>query len=238
MHMPTKAPPINRLLGALPPEEMEILRPHLTEVPLIFRERLYEAGEPIRHVWFPNSGVVSMVTELAEGDPVELATIGPEGMVGIALILGSERMENIAFNQIAGDALRMDAAQFRSSLEQCPALHRLLLRYTAALMQQISQGAACNRMHSVEERCARWLLMTHDRVYTPKFLLTQEFLAQMLGVRRPTVSLAAGMLQKAGLIHYVRGEVTICDREGLEAAACECYQVIRKEFERLVGAPG
>lgn len=238
MHMPTKAPPINRLLGTLPPEEMEILRPHLTEVPLIFRERLYEAGEPIRHVWFPNSGVVSMVTELAEGDPVELATIGPEGMVGIALILGSERMENIAFNQIAGDALRMDAAQFRSSLERCPALHRLLLRYTAALMQQISQGAACNRMHTVEERCARWLLMTHDRVYKPNFLLTQEFLGQMLGVRRPTVSLAAGMLQKAGLIHYSRGEITICDREGLEAAACECYEVIRKEFERLVGAPG
>ena len=217
---------------------MDALRPHLKEVPLNFRDRLYEAGEPLDHVWFPNSGVVSMVTELVDGNPVELATVGPEGMVGVALILGSDRMEHVAFNQIAGDALRMDAAQFRSSLEQCPALHRLLLRYTAALMQQISQGAACNRMHSVEERCARWLLMTHDRVYKSKFSLTQEFLGQMLGVRRPTVSLAAGMLQKAGLIHYVRGEITICDREGLERVACECYEVIRREFERLVGAPG
>ena len=115
MHMPVKAPQINRLLGALPPEEMEILRPHLKEVPFVFRDRLYEAGEPLRHVWFPNSGVVSMITELVDGSPVELATIGPEGMVGVALILGSEHMENVAFNQIAGDALRMDAAQFGSS---------------------------------------------------------------------------------------------------------------------------
>jgi CRP-like cAMP-binding protein len=149
-------------------------------------------------------------------------------------VLGGDTMPSMCFCQIAGQSARIEAATFKQVLQTCPHLQRVLLRYTQAIFSQVAQAAACNRMHPIEERCARWLLMSHDRVGADHFMLTQEFLAQMLGVRRPSVSVAAGMLQKAGLITYSRGLVVITDRAGLEAAACNCYKVIQDEFDRLL----
>jgi CRP-like cAMP-binding protein len=229
---------LNCLLAALPERELAAVRAHSEEVELSQRETLYEAGEILEHVWFPHTGVVSLVTEFKAGQPVEIATVGSEGMAGLPLLLGSDQIASRAFVQVPGTGARIGADAFRSLLPECPAFEQLLRRYTLALINQIGQNAACNRTHTVEERCARWLLMTQDRVYQPTFPLTQEFLGQRLGVRRPTVSLAVGMLQKAGLIHYVRGEITVLDRSGLEGAACECYGIIRGEFERLVGTAG
>ena len=228
----------NRLLAALPASERARIQPLLTEVPLELRKDLYGPDEPTECVWFPYSGVVSLVTELTDGEPVEVATIGPEGMVGVQHLLGADRMSSRAFVQVVGRAGRMTAADFRRVVDESPELNRLLHRYVLALFAFVTQTAACNRMHTIEERLARWLLLTNDRVHSREFSLTQEFLAQMLGVRRPTVSLAAGMLSKAGLIHYVRGHITILDRAGLEGAACECYQVIASEFQRLVCTKG
>ena len=228
----------NRLLAALPPEEMDALRPLLEAVRLPLRQTLYETGEPIEHVYFVHRGVASMVTPMAEDLPIEVATVGPEGMVGIPVFLGAEQMPSRGLMQIPGEGARLAADTFGDVIGRSPALHRLLLRYTLALMNQMAQNAACNRTHAVEERCARWLLMTHDRVHEATFPLTQEFLGEMVGVRRPTVSLAAGMLARAGLISYVRGQMTILDRPGLEAASCDCYWTIVDEFERLVGDKG
>lgn len=230
-----QAPPTNLILAALPPNERAILEPHLEAVSLRLRDDLYAANSPVEHVYFVHRGVVSLLTAMPEGADLEFATAGPEGMVGLPVLLGAEQMASKAFVQVPGEGARMSADAFRSVIGRCPELNRLLLRYTLALMNQMAQNAACNRIHEVEERCARWLLMTQDRVGEPTFQLTQEFLAQMLGVRRPTVSIAAGMLAKAGLIHYVRGQMTILDREGLKAAACECYGIIKGEFDRLVG---
>lgn len=235
MHAP-KTAPSNRLLAAVPKDEIERIRPFLEEVELRFREDLYQSCEPADHVWFPHIGVVSLVTEFVEGGPVEVSTIGCEGMVGIQQLLGDDQMPLRAFVQVAGRGVRMKADDFKRLVEENPGFERILLRYTLALFNQVSQAASCNRTHTVEERLARWLLMTHDRVEASEFPITQEFLAQMLGVRRPTVSIAAGMLSKAGLIHYVRGRMTILNRPGLEQASCECYRVIANEFRRLVGA--
>lgn len=226
----------NHLLSAIPKDELARIRPFLKDMELKCREDIYQSDEPTDHVWFPTAGVVSLVAEFMEGEPVEIATIGPEGMVGIQVFLGNDQMPARAFVQVPGRAVCMKAEDFHRLVKECPRFERLLLRYTLALLNQISQAAACNRAHSVEERLARWLLMTQDRVNSPEFPLTQDFLAQMLGVRRPTVSIAAGMLSKAGLIHYVRGRITILDRVGLEKASCECYRVIADEFRRLVGA--
>ena len=233
-----KGAPVNRILAGLPPDELEILGPHLETVPLRFREDLYQANSSVEHVYFIYSGVVSLVTEMREGADLEFATVGGEGMVGMPVFLGAKQMASKAFVQVQGEGVRMGAEAFRSVIGHCPELTRRLLRYTLALMNQIAQNSACNRTHEVEERCARWLLMTQDRVGEPTFPLTQEFLAQMLGVRRPTVSIAAGMLAKAGLISYLRGQMTILDRAGLKAASCECYGIIAGEFERLVGGTG
>lgn len=238
MPAPVRTPGTSRLLGALPGDELDRIRLCLEEVPLTFREEIYRKDQRVDEVWFPIAGVVSLVNEFVDGEPVEVATIGPEGMVGIQLLLGSDRISHRAFVQVPGSALRMSGEDFHRLLGEAPAFELLLRRYTLALLSQIALAAGCNRMHTVEERLARWLLMTQDRVDAPEFPLTQEFIGQMLGVRRPTVSLAAGMLQRAGLIHYVRGQVTILDRPGLEAASCECYATIVAEFERLVGTSG
>lgn len=224
----------NHILAALPDDETEILRPHLEAVPLPFRQDIYSQSVPIEHVYFVDCGVVSLTSPMQEGIPVEIATIGPEGMVGIPVFLGAGQTPHRAFVQVPGDGLRMSSGEFKRLIAECPTLTRLLLRYTLGLMNQMAQNAACNRAHSVDERCARWLLMTQDRVTSSSFPLTQEFLAQMLGVRRPTVSIAAGMLANAGLITYVRGQIKIIDRGGLEAAACECYGIITAEFKRLL----
>ncbi len=175
------------------------------------------------------------MTPLAGGETVELATVGREGMVGLPVFLGADTMPSRAHGQVPGEALRMEAGAFRAAVERHEPLVRLLNRYAHALFNQAALTLACNGVHPAEQRCARSLLQTHDRVGADQFLLTQEFLAQMLGVRRPAVSVAASMLQKAGLIHYVRGRVTVVDREGLEAASCDCYQVIKREFDRLLG---
>jgi CRP-like cAMP-binding protein len=187
-------------------------------------------------VYFPTNCVISLVTYLKDGTSVEMATIGLEGMVGLPVFLGSDTMPSRAFGQVAGDSLRITAAAFTAEIERNGPLVRVLNLYTQALFNQVAQTTACNRVHLVQQRCARWLLQTHDRVGSDHFFLTQEFLAQMLGVRRSGVSAAAGLLQKAGLIRYARGWMTVLDRPGLESAACECYGVIKKEFDRLFGS--
>jgi CRP-like cAMP-binding protein len=225
----------NRLLAALPPEELDRLRPALETVRLELKQPFYEEGRPLGHVWFPHSGVASLLNRVPEGRAVEFATVGNEGFVGVQVLLGAASMPSMAFAQIPVTASRMEAGEFRAALGANPTFHALLLRYTMALLNQVAQNAACNRAHPIEERCARWLLMNHDRVNGDKsFPLTQEFLAQMLGVRRASVSVAEAMLQKAGLIRYTRGTMTVLDREGLEAAACPCYGVLRAEFDRLL----
>jgi CRP-like cAMP-binding protein len=186
------------------------------------------------HVYFPIGVVISLVTSMEDGTAVELATVGREGMVGLPVFLGTGSLPIQAFGQIPGEALRVTAEAFRAEIKRNGPLVQVLNRYMQALFIQVAQVAACNRVHLVEQRRARWLLQTHDRVGADQFLLTQEFLAQMLGVRRAGVSVAAGLLQKAGLIRYARGRITILDRPGQESAACECYRVVRREFDRLL----
>ena len=235
---PSKAPTPptgNRLLDSLPRADIERLRPHLEAVSVGVKHVVYEPNGPIKHVYFPTGCVISLVTYLEDGASVEMATVGREGMVGLPIFLGADTMPSRAFGQVPGDALRITAAAFTEEIKRNGPLVRVLNRYTQALFNQVAQTTACNRVHLVEQRCARWLLQTHDRVGSDQFFLTQEFLAQMLGVRRSGVSAAAGLLQKAGLIRYARGRITILDRPGLESAACECYGVIKREFDRLLG---
>jgi len=191
-------------------------------------------NEPIEYVYFPNNGIVSLVNVTEDGGTVEAATVGNEGMVGIPVLLGADKMIIQAIVHIVGDALRMKADVFKREVTPGTQLHNLLLRYTLALMNLISQSVACNSLHPVEQRCCRWLLLCQERVKSEQFLLTQEFLAQMLGVRRATVSGVAATLQQAGLIRYSRGKITICDRPSLEASSCECYRIVKEEFERLL----
>lgn len=224
----------NKLLAKLPREELEAISPELEPVQLELKQVLHSPFEPIEHVFFITRGVGSLVNEPETGDIIELATIGPEGMIGFPVLLGTDSVPSRALVQIPGAGLRMAAADLQRALPRTPALHKLLLRYTMALLNQIAQGTACNRLHEVQERCARWLLQTHDRVDGDSFPMTQEFLSQMLGVHRPTVSVAAAMLQKAGLIDYMRGQITVVDRKGLEAASCTCYRIIREEYDRLL----
>jgi CRP-like cAMP-binding protein len=224
----------NRLLSALSRDLQIRLLPRMEKVSLPIRQVLYEADTPIAHVYFPVSGVMSLVISLKGGDSVEVGTIGNEGMVGIAVFLGAERSPAKAFCQVAGQALKMRTDSFRRALEEHAELADVVRRYTQGMVNQISQTTACNHVHSVQARMCRWLLMTHDRVGADEFHLTQEFLAQMLGVRRPSVTVAAGLLQKAGLIRYQRGRIRIVDRASLENTACECYETMRQEFDRLL----
>ena len=212
-------PKENRLLGALPREAYERLQPHLESISLEAKQVIYEPGKPIEHVYFPRNAVVSLLTAMETGESIEVGTVGNEGMLGVPLFLGFQTNPGRAEGQIPGEALRMQAEVFSQEMQSLGPLHDLLHRYTYAMVMQISQSAACNRLHSLEERLCRWLLMTHDRVGADQFLLTQEFMAQMLGVRRPTVNTAASILQKAGLIQYSRGKITILNRSGLEASS-------------------
>jgi CRP-like cAMP-binding protein len=239
--MPTRKPSAalssNRILAALSRKEYERLSIRLDSVALTLKQVLYEAGEPIPYIYFPENGVVSLVSVMDDGSAVEVATIGNEGMVGLPVFLGAVSTSGRAFSQIPGTAVRMKAAAFREEVGRVGRLSAVLNLYTQTLFEQIAQSAACNRVHAVEKRCARWLLMTHDRVEEDEFPLTQEFLAVMLGVRRATVTEAAGVLQRAGLIRYRRGKIRIENREGLLAAACECYRIICASYERLLGEP-
>jgi CRP-like cAMP-binding protein len=225
----------NRLLAALPDNERQRLAAHLELVELTLRQPLYEPGKPIEHVFFPIDAVLSVLAVMDDGQAVEVATVGNEGMVGIPVFLGVSTSPGLAFCQLAGKSWRMPAGAFRELANSAGAFQQVLQRYTYAFFTQLSQGSACNRLHHMDQRLARWLLLTHDRVGRDQFLLTQEFMAQMLGVRRATVTEAAGRLQQAGLLTYSRGILTIADRKGLEAAACECYRIISDEHARLIG---
>ena len=176
-----------------------------------------------------------MLTVMEDGSAIEVGTVGNEGMVGIPILLGADRIPGQAFMQVPGSATRMTAEDFKRHVTPGTPLHNLLQRYLQALFNQVAQSAACNRLHSLEERFCRWLLMTRDRVPTDEFPMTQEFLSLMLGVHRPSVSEVAGTFQRAGIIRYTRGKMLIVDRSGLEAAACECYEVVKREFDRLLG---
>lgn len=226
----------NRILAALPQDELDRILPALERVDLPLRQVLSDPNRPIHHVCFPEAGVVSIVGVMRDGAAVETATVGVEGMVGTPLFLGTDRMAAQAFVQVAGWGYRMSADAFRAELAMGGALARRLALYTQALITLMSQNAACNRLHPAEQRCARWLLLTADRVGDGTVDLTHFFLSQMLGVRRATVTEIAGGLQERGLIEYSRGRITIVDRPGLEAASCECYGVILSEFDRLLGA--
>ncbi|KAB8335041.1 Crp/Fnr family transcriptional regulator [Scytonema tolypothrichoides VB-61278] len=225
----------NRLLAILPAEEYERLLPHMENIFLPLKQILYEMNEPIEYVYFPKNGVVSLVTIMEDGATAEIATVGNEGMIGVPVFLGADQIPGQAFSQIPGESMRMKAEEFKTFVTPGSSLYKILQRYTHTLFNQIAQSAACNCLHSIEKRFCRWLLMTHDRVESDEFLLTQEFLAQMLGVRRASVSEVASIFQKAGIISYSRGQMRILDRTGLEAASCECYAKVKQEFERLLG---
>src|SRR5438105_9100842 len=225
----------NVLLAALPEEHYRRLSAHLEAVPLSTKQVLFEPDQPISHVYFPQRGtVVSLVTPMQDGSIVEVANVGSEGFVGVGVYLEVVHVHYRAVCQIPGAAVRIKANLFRREADRSDALRKLLHRYTQVMIIQLSQGSACNRKHTVEQRCARWLLTTRDRVGSDTFPLTQEFLAQMLGVRRASVTVVARTLQNAGLIRYSRGTMTLLDVPRLGGASCECYGVIKRDVERLL----
>lgn len=225
----------NHLLQSLPAEERDALMAHMRPQHLTVKTVLFDPGQVITSVHFPIDGVVSLVTPLADGNIVEVATIGNEGLVGVPLVAGGSLAVR-AISQVGGRTLRMDASVFFAELERLEGFRKLIQRYIQALFGQISQAAACNRLHSNEERLSRWLLISHDRVGMDAFPITHEFLGQMLGSRRATVTLSAGLLQAAELIRYHRGRVTIVDRDGLEGVSCECYAIIKAALDRVVSS--
>lgn len=222
-----REPVDNRLLAALPGGEYQRLKPYLEPVTLPFGEILYEPGDTLRHVYFPTQGIISLLSMVEERSTLEVGVVGKEGMVGISVFLGASTSLNRALVQGAGTALMMKAGALRKHVGHEGPLPDLLRLYTHSLLAQVSQTAACNRFHAVDARLARWLLMTQDRMQTDEFRLTQEFLSDMLGVRREGVTGAARALQQKELIGYVRGQITVLDRTGLEAASCICYELVR-----------
>ena len=229
----------NRLLAALPPADFALLAPHLKPAPLQQNLVLHEQGDRIDQVYFPIEGIISLLTVMQQGDAVETATVGREGAVGALAGLGPRRSYTREIVQVAGSALRISASRFRKAADESRPVREIIVRYGEMLLIQVQQTAACNALHDVEERLSRWLLQARDRVDGNTIRLTHEFLSQMLGVRRPTVTVAAQMLQNAGLIRYHRGHIEILDRPGLEARACECYRAIRRQIESVTaGARG
>ncbi|MNO33951.1 hypothetical protein D3C76_239760 [compost metagenome] len=225
----------NQLLNGIPNKERNRLLDHCESVELVFGSVLCEADQPYSHAYFPLTGFISLVEKLDAHRPLEMGLIGNEGMLGVTLILGVRKAPTRAVVQGAGNALRITSAHLRRELHECPDLQRSLNRYLYVLMAQLSQTAACIHFHEIQPRLARWLLMTHDRAQADHFHLTHEFLADMLGVRRSGITVAAGELQQKNLIHYTRGEITILDRAGLEAAACECYDAVTHCYSKLLG---
>lgn len=227
----------NVLLSAVAPAEYAQLKPLLEPHPLRMRETLQEAGDPAEHVYFPTSGIISMLTVLENGMMIEFATVGREGSTGIPVILGLGESNLALISQLPGDSQRMTTADMMGAVERLPSFAEVIRVYGGVMFAFLAQSAACNRAHIVDERLARWLLMTHDQAGGDDFRITQEFLAQMLGTSRPSVALSAAALHRAELVDYRRGEMTVKNRAGLEAAACECYEVIRREFDRLRAMP-
>ena len=230
--------PRNRILAALPRDVLASLLPYLQPEFLSRGTVLCDVDESLRHVYFVEKGLVSMVAVFADRTTAEMATVGREGLVGVGNILGGEHALARYVVPMPALALAIDASQFRGALQDSPELRATCNAYAQAFLGEALQTAACNSVHMVEERCARWLLMSHDRSDDDTLGLTQEYLAEMLGVCRSTVTLAAGALQRAGLIRYRRGAITVLDRLGLEAASCECYRVIREQYERLLPRTG
>ena len=229
-HIPTQ----NHLLAALPENEYERLLPHLEAVSMPLGEALYESGGRLQHVYFPTTSIVSLLYVLEDGASAELAVVGNEGVLGISLFMGGETTPNRAVVQCAGFGYRLKSSLLKEEFNRAGPLLRLLLRYTQALITQMAQTAVCNRHHSVQQQLCRWLLLSLDRLPTNTLTMTQELIANMLGVRREGVTAAAGALQRAGLISYSRGRIVVLDRPGLEGAVCECYAVVKREFDRLL----
>ncbi|MGR9109095.1 MAG: Crp/Fnr family transcriptional regulator [Gammaproteobacteria bacterium] len=225
----------NRLLAALPEEVYQRLHAHLDNVPLSLGQVIYESGEQLDHIYFPTTCIVSLLYTMENGTSAEIGVVGKEGVVGIALFMGGETTPNRAVVQSAGLSLKLRLGVLKEEFRRGGPFQQILLRYTQALITQMSHTAVCNRLHTVDQQLCRWLLLSHDRLDSDELTMTQELIANMLGVRREGVTVAAGRLQAAGLIQYHRGHITILDRAGLEARACECYQVVRDEFKRLLG---
>ncbi len=228
------SPNQNHLIAALPTAEYERLAPHLQLVPMPLGEVLYEPGEQLQHAYFPTTAIVSLHYVMETGASAETAGVGNEGVVGIALFMGGDTTPSSAVVKTAGHAYRLERRLLKQEFDRAGAMQRLLLRYTQALITQMTQTAACNRHHSVEQQLCRWLLSTLDRVPSRELIITQELVASMLGVRREGITEAAGKLQHAGYIRYRRGHIAVLDRTGLEKQACECYAVVRKELGRLL----
>lgn len=224
----------NHLLAALPAEEYKRLAPNLEQVPMPLGHVLYESGSELNHVYFPTTSIVSLLYVMLDGASAEIAVVGNEGIIGVALFMGGETMPNRAVVQSAGHAYRLKGHLLKEEFNRSGGLQHLLLRYTQALLTQMAQTAVCNRHHSLDQQLCRWLLLSLDRLFSDELIMTQELIANMLGVRREGVTEAAGNLQKSGLIKYSRGRITVLDRAGLEARVCECYAVVRREFERLL----
>ena len=225
----------NRLLGALPPDAYERLRPHLEPITFSLGEVVYESGAHMRYVYFPTTSHISLLYTMIDGSTAEMGLVGQEGVVGIALFMGGETTPNRAMVQGGGAAYRMKVSAMLDEFKRGGEFQHLLLRYTQALITQISQTAVCNRLHSVEQRLCRWLLMTHDLTQSDELQMTHQFISNMLGVRREGVSMAAQRLQEKGMISYARGHIQILDRDQLLAHVCECYHVVKAEHARLLG---
>jgi CRP-like cAMP-binding protein len=227
-------PQQNHILDALPQPERERLFPHLKLVALPLGEVLYESGDTLRHIYFPTDSIISLLYVLEDGASAEIAVVGNEGAIGVALFMGGETTTNRAIVQSAGSAYRLTGARLKEEFGRHGEMLHILLRYTQALITQMAQTAVCNRHHSVDQQLCRWLLLSLDRLSSAKLTMTQELIANMLGVRREGVTEAAGKLQKLGVITYQRGHITVLDRPRLEQLCCECYAVVKKETDRLL----
>src|ERR1043166_5950636 len=225
----------NRLLGALPQAEFERVVARLESVSLTLGEVLYESGDTLDYVYFPTTSIISLLYIMENGATAEIGVVGNDGILGIALFMGGDTTPNRAVVQSAGTALKMLAPNLKAEFTLGGVFHNVLLRYTQALITQISQTAVCNRLHTLEQQLCRWLLLSHDRVKADELIMTQELIADMLGVRREGVTVAAGRLQDSGAIRYVRGHIKILNRQKLEETVCECYRVVKDEFDRLLG---
>jgi CRP-like cAMP-binding protein len=230
IHDPTE----NHLLRALTADAMERLLPYLEDIDLPLGAVIYESGDVVRHIYFPTDCIVSLLYVLASGSSAEIAIVGNEGLIGIALFMGGERTPNRAIVQSAGHAFRLPGQRLKDEFHRNDTVRDLLLRYTQARITQMAQTAVCNRHHSVDQQLCRWLLLSLDRLSSNELNMTQELIANMLGVRREGVTEAAGKLQRLGIIHYQRGHITVLDRPRLEALCCECYTVVKKETDRLM----
>lgn len=224
----------NHLLAALSRDEYERLAPHLEWVELKLGDSLVESEKVMRHVYFPTDSIVSLLCVMEDGDSTEIAVVGLEGIVGISLFMGGETTPSRAVVQSAGSAFRLKGQLMKDEFERASTLQHLFLRYTQALITQMAQTAVCNRHHSLDQQLCRWLLLSLDRLPTNELIMTQELIANMLGVRREGVTESAGKLQRAGLISYHRGRIKVLDRPGLEARVCECYTVVKREYDRLL----